>query len=55
MHYANGFLKEADQLHFYEKLHQFERLISLNKRASTNTIHTSLNFGIEEKLLSHVL
>jgi hypothetical protein len=42
--YANGFLKEAGQLNFYEKLHQFERLISLNKGAATNTVHISLNF-----------
>jgi len=48
--YANGFLKEADRLNFYEKLHQFERLISLNKRATTNTVHISLNFGINENI-----
>lgn len=47
--YAHNFLKEHDQLNFYEKLHQFESLISLNKRASTNTVHISLNFGLNEK------
>jgi len=48
--YASGFLKEAEQLNFYEKLNGFERLISLNKRASTNTLHISLNFGLNEKI-----
>jgi len=48
--YANRFLKEASQLHFYEKLSRFEQLIALNKRATTNTVHISLNFGVNEKL-----
>ena len=48
--HANGFLKNAEQLNFYEKLHQFERLISLNKRATTNTVHISLNFSINENI-----
>ena len=47
--YAHNFLKEADKLNFYEKLHHFEQLISLNKRASTNTLHVSLNFDPSEK------
>lgn len=48
--YAHNFLKEAEQLNFYEKLHRFEHLIALNKRASTNTVHISLNFGLNENL-----
>src|SRR5438552_16186823 len=48
--YAHNFLKEAEQLNFYEKLNRFEGLISLNKRASTNTVHISLNFGLNEKI-----
>ncbi len=48
--YAHNFLKEAAQLNFFEKLHRFEELISLNKRATTNTVHISLNFGLNEKL-----
>src|SRR5690349_18555036 len=48
--YAQNFLKEAEQLNFYEKLSRFEALIDLNKRASTNTIHISLNFGLGEKI-----
>src|SRR5678816_1137659 len=48
--YAHNFLKEAAQLIFYEKLNRFERLIALNKRASTNTVHISLNFGLNENI-----
>ncbi len=48
--YAHNFLKDAEQLNFYEKLNRFEKLISLNKRASTNTVHVSLNFGANEKI-----
>jgi len=48
--YAHNFLKEAEQLNFYEKLNRFEGLISLNKRASTNAVHISLNFGLNEKI-----
>jgi hypothetical protein len=48
--YAHNFLKEAAQLNFYEKLSRFEGLIALNKRASTNTVHISLNFGLNEKI-----
>ena len=48
--YAHHFLKEAEQLNFYEKLGRFQSLIDLNKRATTNTIHISLNFGLEEKI-----
>lgn len=47
---AHNFLKDANQLDFYEKLHRFEQLIALNKRATTNTVHISLNFGLNEKL-----
>jgi hypothetical protein len=48
--YAHKFLKEAKNLNFYEKLGRFQSLITLNKRASTNSIHISLNFGLKEKL-----
>ena len=48
--YAHQFLKEAEKLNFYEKLQRFEALIALNKRASTNTVHISLNFGLNEKM-----
>jgi len=48
--YAHHFLKEAEQLNFYEKLGRFQSLFEMNKRATTNTIHISLNFGLEEKI-----
>ncbi len=48
--YAHNFLKEADHLNFHEKLQRFQQLISLNDRATTNTIHTSLNFDPSENL-----
>ena len=40
--HAHNFLKEHDHMNFYEKLKRFEDLSSLNKRASTNTVHISL-------------
>jgi hypothetical protein len=52
---ASGFLKDAKDLNFYEKLSRFEALIQLNKRASTNTVHISLNFAEGEKLAEEKL
>ncbi len=48
--HAHNFLKEHQHLNFYEKLHRFESRTSLNKRAVTNTVHISLNFGLNEKI-----
>jgi hypothetical protein len=48
--HAQGFLKEHSQLNYYEKLGRFQSLIDLNKRASTNTVHISLNFAINENI-----
>lgn len=53
--YANYFLKDANQLNFYEKLNRFEQLIALNKRATTNTVHISLNFALNDKLTKEKL
>lgn len=47
---ASGFLKEAKELNFQEKIVRFENLITLNKRAKTNTVHISLNFAEGERL-----
>jgi hypothetical protein len=47
---AHNFLKDADQMNFYEKLGHFEKLTSLNERTTTNTLHISLNFDPSEKL-----
>ena len=45
---ASGFLKDYVDLNFYEKERHFHKLISLNERAQTNTIHISLNFDPRE-------
>jgi hypothetical protein len=47
--YAGNYLKEANELNFYEKLHRFEFQNSLNM-AKTNTLHISLNFDAKDKL-----
>jgi Relaxase/Mobilisation nuclease domain len=52
---ASGFLKEINQLSFYDKLWHFQRLTSLNERATTNTLHVSVNFHESEKLDNDVL
>jgi hypothetical protein len=48
--YAANYLKEAKEMNFYQKLSGFERLNSLNDRATTKTLHVSLNFDPSEKL-----
>jgi hypothetical protein len=47
---AHNFIKEADQMNFYDKLRSFEKLTALNERTATNTLHISLNFDPSEKL-----
>jgi|SRR6218665_374786 len=47
---AHYFLKDADQMSFYEKIGRFEKLTSLNEKVVTNTLHVSLNFDPSEKL-----
>lgn len=49
LHAAN-YLKDAKEMNFYQKLAGFERLNSLNERATTKTLHVSLNFDPSEKL-----
>ena len=48
--YAGNFLKDAEKLNFYEKLHRFEHQNALNERAKTNTLHISLNFDAGDQL-----
>ncbi len=48
--YAANYLKDAKDMNFYQKLNGFERLNSLNERATTKTLHVSLNFDPSEKL-----
>lgn len=47
--YAGNCLKEAGEMNFYQKLAMLENLNNLNKRATTNTLHISLNFSVGEK------
>ncbi|MGN6298980.1 MAG: relaxase/mobilization nuclease domain-containing protein [Ginsengibacter sp.] len=47
---ASGFIKDVNRLNFYDKLHHFERLISLNERTTINTLHVSLNFDSSDKI-----
>lgn len=53
--HAANFLHDLDKLTFYRKLERFERLISLNQRAKTNTLHISLNFDPTEKFTKEKL
>lgn len=53
--YSANYLNEAKNMNFYQKLKRFENLISLNKRAATNTLHVSLNFDPTEKLYNDKL
>lgn len=52
---AANYLSEAKDMNFYQKLNGFESLNSLNKRATTNTLHVSLNFDPSEKLSDNKL
>ncbi len=54
LHAAN-YLKDAKEMNFYQKLSGFERLNSLNERATTKTLHVSLNFDPSEKLSENQL
>lgn len=47
---ASNYLLEAHEMNFYQKLDGFSRLNDLNERATTKTIHISLNFDPFEKL-----
>lgn len=53
--HAVNYLKEAKEMNFYQKLAGFERLNSLNERATTKTLHVSLNFDPSEKLAENKL
>ena len=48
--HASGFVKDAKQLNFFDKVSQFNRNNSLNEKATTNTLHVSLNFYPREHL-----
>lgn len=48
--YAGNFLLDAGEMNFHDKLNRFQSLIELNKTATTNTLHISLNFDPSEQL-----
>jgi hypothetical protein len=48
--YAANYLNEAKNMNFYQKMNGFQRLNCLNERATTKTLHVSLNFDPSEKL-----
>lgn len=52
---AANYLKDTKEMNFYQKLAGFERLNSLNERATTKTLHVSLNFDPSEKLTENKL
>ena len=47
---AANYLCKPNNMNFYQKLNGFEMLNNLNRRATTKTIHISLNFDPSEKL-----
>jgi hypothetical protein len=48
--FAGNFLREANDMNFYQKLERFEKLIGLNERVKTNSLHISLNFDASDQL-----
>lgn len=53
--FAENYLLEAKSMNFYQKLAGFENLNMLNERATTKTLHVSLNFDPSEKLSNNKL
>lgn len=47
---ASKFGCQVNELTFSNKLNRFEKLIALNRKTKTNTIHISLNFDVSEKI-----
>jgi hypothetical protein len=48
--YAGNFSPQANEMNFYQKLERFERLIVLNERVKTNSLHISLNFDPSDQV-----
>lgn len=53
--HASGYLRDAGEMNFYQKLEGFERLNALNSRSTTKTLHISLNFDPSEKIPNETL
>jgi hypothetical protein len=47
---AGNFLKDKDDMTFYEKAERFERLNELNTRSQANTLHAKVSFDPSENL-----
>lgn len=47
--HAGNYIKESETMNFYQKLDGFENRNMLNDRATTKTLHISLNFDPSEK------
>ena len=52
---AAGFIYDADQLSFKNKLEWFEKLTRQNEMAKTNAVHISLNFSKDDQLDDELL
>lgn len=52
---AGGYLRGAGEMTFYQKHQGLERRNALNDRATTKTLHVSLNFDPSEKLSNETL
>jgi hypothetical protein len=48
--HAGNYLKDSEELNFYDKLNRLKDQISLNDRATTKVLHISVNFHPSEKL-----
>jgi hypothetical protein len=55
--HAGNFLQRPEEMNFYHKLERFQKLMDLNTRSRTKTVHISLNFhpSENEKLTKELL
>lgn len=52
---GSGFAGDIDRMNFSQKLQRFEKLLLLNPKVKTNTLHISLNFDAAEKLTDETM
>jgi len=52
---AANYIQEVREMNFYQKLERLKKLDELNTRATTKTLHVSLNFDPSEKISSERL
>jgi len=55
--HAGNFLQRPEEMNFYQKMERFQKLMDLNMRSKTKTVHISLNFhpSENEKLTKELL